>query len=56
MATDIDFEILVDVVVHDEAVCQSDPVWLHGMASHVRIIANVGIIKVGNLLLAGVEL
>lgn len=51
----INFEILVDIVVHDETVRQADSVRFHGMASHVGIVANIRIIEVGDLLLGGVE-
>lgn len=39
--THIDFEISVDVVVHDQTVGEPDSVRLHGMARHVGIISNV---------------
>jgi hypothetical protein len=37
----VDFEILVDIVVHDQAVGKSNSVWLHGMACDICIVANV---------------
>lgn len=55
-ATDIDLEIFVDIVVHDQAVRQSDSVWLHRVTSDICIVANIRVVKVGNLLLAGVQL
>lgn len=52
----IDLEILVDIVVHHQAVCQSNPVGLHRMASNICIVANIRVIEVGNLLLGGGKL
>lgn len=51
--TYVDLEVFVDVVVHDEAVCQADTVRLHGMASDIGIVANVRVVEVGDLLLRG---
>jgi hypothetical protein len=48
--TYIDFHLLVEVVLHDETVRQANSMRLHGMASHVGIIANIGVIEVGDLL------
>lgn len=55
-ATDVDFEVFVDIVVHDQAVCQSNSVWLHGVTSDICIVANIRVVKVGNLLLARAQL
>lgn len=37
----VDFEILVDIVIHDQAVGKSNSVGLHGMACDICIVANV---------------
>lgn len=55
-ATDVNFEIFVDIVVHDQAVRQPNSVWLHRVTSDICIVANIRVIEVGNLLLAGVQL
>lgn len=56
LVTYINLEEFVNVVVHDQAVGQSNAMRLHGMARNVRIIANIGVVKVGDLLLVGAQL
>lgn len=55
-ATDVNFEIFVDIVVHDQAVRQPNSVWLHRVTSDICIVANIRVVKVRNLLLAGIQL
>ena len=52
-STYIDLHLLVQAVVHDQAVSHSNPVWLHRMPRNIGIIAHVGIVKVGDSLLVG---
>lgn len=56
MRTHINLEEFINVVVHNQAVGQSNAMRLHGMASHVCIIANIGVVKVCDLLLVRIEL
>lgn len=53
--THIDLEVLVNVVVHDKTVGQADPMRLHGMPSDIRVVANVGVVEVGHLLLGSLD-
>ena len=46
----IDFHLLVQVVLHDETVRQANSMRLHGMASHVGIVTNIGVVEIGDLL------
>lgn len=54
--TDVNFEIFVDIVVHDQAVRQPNSVWLHRVTSDICIVANIRVVEIGNLLLACVQL
>lgn len=50
----IDFHLLVDTIVHDQAMRQPNTMRLHGMASNVGIIANIRVVEVGDsVLVAG---
>ena len=49
--THIDLQKFVDIVIHDQAVRQPDAVWLHWVASHVGIVTDVRVVKVGNAFL-----
>ena len=49
----VDFEFLVEAVVHDEAVGHSDAVGLHRMAGVVGVVAHVGVVEVGDFLRLG---
>jgi hypothetical protein len=51
LGTYIDLHLLVNTIVHNQAMRQSNAVGLHWMASDISIIANVGVIEVGNPLL-----
>ena len=45
----VDFEFLVEAVVHDERVRHPDAVWLHRVAGIVGIVAHVRVVEVGHL-------
>jgi hypothetical protein len=53
--TYIDLEELVYIIVHDQAVRQTDSVRLHRVASHVGIVADVRVVEVGDSLLCGIN-
>ena len=46
----VDFEVLVEAVVHDEGVCHTDAVWLHWVACVIGVVANVAVVEVCDLL------
>jgi hypothetical protein len=48
----INLHLLVDTVIHDQAMGQPDAMRLHWVASDVCIISNVGVVEVRNSLLA----
>jgi len=47
----VDFHVLISAIVHDQAVGQPDSVRLHGMASDVGVVSNIGVVEVCNPLL-----
>jgi hypothetical protein len=49
--TYVNFHLLINSIVHDQAMRQPDSVRLHGMASNVGIVPHIRIIEVGNPLL-----
>lgn len=48
--THIDFHLLVKAIIHDQAVCHSYAMRLHGMSSIISVISNIRVVKVGDLL------
>jgi hypothetical protein len=48
--TYVDLHLLVEVVLHDETVRQTNTMRLHGVTSHIGIVSNVGIVEIGHLL------
>jgi hypothetical protein len=53
-STYVDFHLRIYPIVHNQAVRQPYSVRLHRMASDVGIVPNIGIVEVGNPLLATV--
>lgn len=49
--THIDFHLLIQAVVHNQAVSHSNPVRFHGMPRNIGIVAHVRIVEVRNGLL-----
>lgn len=49
--TYIYLHLLIDAVVHNQAVRQPDSMRLHWMASHIGIITNIGVVEVSNSVL-----
>lgn len=49
--TYIYLHLLVQAIVHDEAVCHAYPMGFHGMPRDIGIIAHIGVIEVGHLFL-----
>lgn len=54
-ATYVNLEKLVHIVVHDQAVGKPDTMRLHGVTGHVGVVANVGVVKVGDPFLVIVD-
>lgn len=50
--SNIYFHLLIESVVHNQAMSHSDPVRLHWMTGNVSIIADIRVIKVGDFLVA----
>ena len=46
----VDLELLVEAVVHDQAVRHPDAVRLHGMSGVVGVVAHIAVVEVGHLL------
>ena len=46
----VDFEVLVEAVVHDEGVSHADTVWLHWVACVIGVVANVAVVEVCDFL------
>jgi len=46
----VDFEVLVETVVHDEGVSHADTVWLHWVACVIGVVANIAIVEVCDFL------
>ena len=51
--TYVNFHLLIQAIVHNQAVSHSNPVRFHGMPRNIGIIAHVRIVEVGNCLLVG---
>lgn len=47
----VDFHLLVDPIVHDQAVRQPNAMGLHRMTSNVGIVSHIGVVEVSNSLL-----
>lgn len=50
LGTHVNLHLLVQVVLHYQAMREPDPMRLHGMASDIGVVSNVGIVEVGDLL------
>lgn len=48
----INLHLLVEGIVHDQTMGHPYAMWLHRVARDVGIVANVGVVEVGNLLAA----
>ena len=48
----VDFHLLVQTIVHDQAMSHSNAVWFHRMACDVGIVSNIRIIEVSDFPLA----
>jgi hypothetical protein len=46
----VDFQVLVEAVVHDERVSHADAMGLHWVASVVGVVSDVTIVEIGHLL------
>lgn len=51
--THIDFHLLVKAIIHDQAVGHTYAMRLHRMTGDVGIVAHIGVVEVGNLLVVG---
>lgn len=46
--TYVDLHFVINAIVHDQTMSQPDSVRLHGMSSHVGIVADIRVVEVGN--------
>lgn len=51
--THVNFHFLVQAIIHHQAVSHPNPMGLHGVASNIGIVADIGIVKICNALLLG---
>lgn len=51
--THIDLHLLVEAIVHDQAVGHAYTVWLHRVTGDVGIVTHVGVVEVSHLLVVG---
>lgn len=51
--THVDFELLIETVVHDKGVSQANAMRLHRMPGDVGVVAHIGVVEVGDLGLVG---
>jgi len=51
LSTHINFHLLVDPIVHDQAMRQPNPMRFHGMPSDIRIVSNIRVVEVCHPLL-----
>jgi hypothetical protein len=53
LLTYINLHLLVDSIVHDQAMRQPNSMRLHGMSSNISIVSDVGVVEVCNPFLRG---
>lgn len=51
--THVDLHFLVEAIVHDQAVGHTYAMRLHGVARDVGVVAHIGVVEVGDLLVVG---
>jgi len=49
--THVDLHLLVQAIVHDQAVGHSNAVWLHGMSRDIGVVSDIRVIEVSDFLL-----
>ena len=51
-STNINLHLLVEAIVHDQAMGHPDPMGLHRMTRDIGVVTNIGVVEIGDFLVA----